>query len=254
MSIWTADDNSAINFEIHGNEHGPTLLLLPGLLGTANQWSRFVAPLAADFRVVLVDLRGHGRSENRAATLEPEQMVRDILGLLEHLGVDATHVAGYSLGGYLGLMLHLNEPRRVSSLLMHATKFYWTAESIANLRQQLDPDQLAEKVPSYANQLAADHGANRWRTVVRQAADLVVRLGETGLTERAARRAQLPVLVSVGDRDELVTLAEALRLSRVLAEGQLLVLPGVRHPLASAPAVPLLPTMQYFHQGAGRHS
>jgi pimeloyl-ACP methyl ester carboxylesterase len=248
MAIWTADDNSSISYEVHGNRQAPTLLLLPGLLGATNQWQRFLPALVADFRLILVDLRGHGRSENRATTLEPEQMVQDIAGLLDHLGINEIHIAGYSLGGYLGLMLHLNQPRRVPTLLMHATKFYWNEEAISRMRRQLDPDTLAEKVPSYATQLATDHGAIRWRNLVRQAADLVAQLGQSGLTEGMAHRAQIPVLVSVGDRDELIPLAEAQRLSRVFPNGKLLVLPGVQHPLASVPAVPLLPVMQTFHQ------
>lgn len=248
MAIWKADDSSSISYEVHGNRQAPTLLLLPGLLGATNQWQRFLPALVADFRLILVDLRGHGRSENRATTLEPEQMVQDIAGLLDHLGINEIHIAGYSLGGYLGLMLHLNQPRRVPTLLMHATKFYWNEEAISRMRRQLDPDTLAEKVPSYATQLATDHGAIRWRNLVRQAADLVAQLGQSGLTEGMAHRAQIPVLVSVGDRDELIPLAEAQRLSRVFPNGKLLVLPGVQHPLASVPAVPLLPVMQTFHQ------
>jgi pimeloyl-ACP methyl ester carboxylesterase len=252
MATWIADDQSVINYEVHGGRNKATLLLLPGLLGAAHQWHRFVAPLAADFQVVLVELRGHGRSENRAATLEPGQMVQDLAGVLDHLGIEATHVAGYSLGGYLGLILHLNEPRRIRTLLMHATKFYWSQEAVAKMRQQLDPDSLAEKVPGYANQLAIDHGATRWRSLVRQSADLVGQLGQTGLTEGMVRRAQIPILVSVGDRDELIPLPEAQRLSRVFPDGKLLVLPGVQHPLASVPTVPLLPMMQTFHNNAGR--
>lgn len=252
MAVWTASDNTAINYELLGQSQGQTLLLLPGLLGALSQWRRFAPALAAHYRLLLVDLRGHGRSENRAATLEPERMVADIGELLDYLGIERAHVAGYSLGGYLGLMLHLSQPRRVPTLLMHATKFYWNEEAVGHMRRQLDPDSLAEKVPSYANQLALEHGANRWRRLVRQAGDLVARLADEGLTEGMAHRAQIPVLVSVGDRDEMIPLAEAQRLSRVFPQGGLLVLPNVHHPLASAPDVPLLPAMQTFHQeGAG---
>jgi 3-oxoadipate enol-lactonase len=74
MAIWTASDNTAINYELHGQRQGQTLLLLPGLLGALSQWQRFLPALAPHYRLLLVDLRGHGRSENRAATLEPERM------------------------------------------------------------------------------------------------------------------------------------------------------------------------------------
>ena len=157
------------------------------------------------------------------------------------------HISGYSLGGYLGMMLYLHQPRLVSTLLMHATKFYWSIDAVDKMRQQLNPDTMAEKVPAYANQLFEEHGS-RWRALVRQAGDLVGLLSETGITENMAARVQIPVMVSIGDRDELVPLPEAARLSRVLPNGSLLVLPHARHPLRSVGRVPLLPVMQEFHR------
>ena len=84
--------------------------------------------------------------------------------------------------------------------------------------------------------------------MVRQAGDLVAYLGEEGVTENMLRKAQCPVLVSVGDRDELVPVQEAYLLSRALPNGALLVLPQTRHPFQSINLNPLLPVMQDFHQ------
>lgn len=252
MPTWTAADGSVINYEFYDSrEWKPTLLLLPGLLGAiSHQWQPFIKALSADFHLILPDLRGHGRSTNKVDTLNPETMMFDISGLLDHLNTETVHIAGYSLGGYLGLMLALKEPRRVTSLLMHATKFYWTQDAAAKMHQQLDPDTLAQKVPAYADQLVQDHGARQWRVLVRQAADLVSIMVTNGVTEHMAGHTQCPVLVSVGDRDELVPVNEALRLSRLFQKGELLVLPGVRHPFQSIRPIPLLPTMQYFHRSA----
>ncbi len=249
MTSWAANDGTEINFNVYGSEaKGRTLLLLPGMLGSlVSQWRNFVRPLSADFRVVTMDLRGHGRSQNNADNLNPEQMMQDISDLLDFLQIETVHIAGYNLGGYLGLMLALNQPRRVSTLLMHATKFYWTKEAASKMRRQLDPDIMAEKVPTYADRLVQEHGARHWRTLVRQAADLVAYLAENGLTERNAAHTQIPVLVSVGDRDKMVPLAEAQRLSQIIPQGELIVLPGVSHPYSSLRLIPLLPMMQYFH-------
>jgi pimeloyl-ACP methyl ester carboxylesterase len=249
MAAWRAQDETTIHYEVSDDGlQRETLLLLPGLLGAIrSQWQTFIAPLAAHYRVIRVDLRGHGRSQNKATHLTVDQMVEDISGLLDYLGVDALHVAGYDLGGYLGLLLALREPRRVMTLLLHATKFYWTDDAVAAMRPQLDPDVIAERVPHYADQLMQAHGS-RWRPLVRQGADLIGQLRHEGLTEGMVRRAQLPALVSVGDRDEMVPLPEALRLSRILPQGGLFVLPRVRHPLASVPLVPLLPMMLAFHR------
>ncbi len=250
MTTWTAPDGSEINFEQYGGSDTskPNLLLLPGLLGAiSSQWRPFLKPLSEKYRLLLVDLRGHGRSQNNAPTLDINQMLGDISGLLDQLNIERLHIAGYSLGGYLGLLLAINQPRRVATLLMHASKFYWTADAAKKMRQQLDPDVMAQKVPTYADQLVQEHGGRQWRVLVRQAAELTASLVDGGLSERQLKNAQLPVLVSIGDRDELVPLPEAYRLSRALPQGSMLVLPNTRHPLQTVQLVPLLPMMQAFH-------
>jgi pimeloyl-ACP methyl ester carboxylesterase len=249
MAYWKADDGTLIHHEVFGLEgEKGSLLLLPGLLGSiSSQWRAFIKPLASAYRVVIADLRGHGRSTNETEELRPDRMTRDILGLLDHLEVDAVHLAGYDFGGYLGLMSHLYRPQQIKSLMVFATRFFWTRKAAARMGEQLDPDVMGATVPSYANRLALEHGGSHWRALVRQAADLVEYLVEEGITEGMAARAQCPVLVCVGDRDELVPLQEAQRLSRIFSNGSLLVLPGTRHPFQTARLVPLLPTMQEFH-------
>ncbi len=250
MSTWTADDGTQIYYEVYGTDTSKeVLLLLPGLIGAiSRQWKSFIRPLSETHRLVLMDLRSHGRSENNALDLQPERMLKDIIGLLEYLNAPAIHAAGYSIGGYLGLMLAAAQPRLVKTLLMHSTKIYWTQESASQMRNQLDPDEMAKKVPTYADQLAQDHGARHWRILVRQAADLTSTLVTKGITESDIKRVQTPTLISVGDRDELVPLNEAQRVSRILPNGALIVLPGVHHPFQTLRPVPLLPMMQEFHK------
>jgi pimeloyl-ACP methyl ester carboxylesterase len=253
MPSWTAPDGARINYELF-NAGGsfdrgaqPTLLLLPGLLGSVRtQWRSFLPQLTPHFRVLLPDLRGHGLSTHVGPRLEAEQMTADLLGLLDYLQVGSAAVAGYSLGGYLGLSLALRVPQRVAALALHATKFYWTPESVAQMHSQLDPEQLVATVPAYADGLAKEHGAAQWRVLVRQAADLVSMIHESGLREADVARLACPLLVSVGDRDELVTLPEALRLSRRAPAGSLLVLPGIRHPFPNNRPVPLVNTLLDF--------
>jgi pimeloyl-ACP methyl ester carboxylesterase len=249
MAYWTVDDGTAIHYERQGDSARETLLLLPGLLGAiASQWVNFVPLLAPSHNLLLVDLRGHGLSQNRQPALSPERMAQDIVSLLDHLELPRVHIAGYSLGGYLGLMLRLQQPQRVATLMLHATKFYWTREAVQKMHEQLEPDTMANKVPAYASQLVKEHGGSHWRILVRQAADLVAYLSEKGISEGMAAQADGPTLISVGDRDELVPLPEAQRLSRALPQGTLLVLPGVRHPYSSLRPVPLIPMMQEFHR------
>jgi pimeloyl-ACP methyl ester carboxylesterase len=249
MTKWTASDGSEINFTVYGTEAQPkTLLLLPGLLGSMNsQWRGFIRPLSPNFRIVMLDLRGHGRSQNNAPTLTLDQFLQDIKGLLDFLQIESFHIAGYDFGGYLGLMLALSQSRRVETLLMLATKFYWTEKSAAKMRAQLEPETISKQAPAYADQLVQEHGARQWRVLVRQAGDIIIHLAENGLTDRMAAQVQCPVLVCVGDRDKLISLEECQRISKAIPNSGLLVLPGVSHPFRSVHEIPLLPMMQHFH-------
>ncbi|MCB9422709.1 MAG: alpha/beta fold hydrolase [Ardenticatenaceae bacterium] len=249
MTKWTASDGSEIEFSVYGTDAQPkTLLLLPGLLGSmSSQWHNFIRLLSPDFRIVMLDLRGHGRSQNNTPMLTLDQLLQDIKGLLDFLQIESFHIAGYDLGGYLGLMLALSQSRRVETLLMLATKFYWTQNAAAKMQSQLEPETMSTQAPAYADQLVQEHGARQWRVLVRQAGDIYVHLAENGLTDRMAAQAQCPVLVCVGDRDKLVSLDESHRLSKAIPKGELLVLPGVSHSFRTVRKIPLLPMMQYFH-------
>ncbi len=85
QQTWMTDDKTTINFEIFGDRLNPPLLLLPGLMGSiSTQWRKFVRPLTTDYRVLMMDLRGHGRSNNSQTTLRPDRMAKDIAGSSGH--------------------------------------------------------------------------------------------------------------------------------------------------------------------------
>src|SRR5260370_18905320 len=95
----------------------PVLLLLHAAMGSARRYYAWVPPLSRHYRVVRMDLRGHGSSEippaDRELTLE--RLVRDVLELMDHLGCANAHILGNSAGGYLGQQLAMNHGERGGS-------------------------------------------------------------------------------------------------------------------------------------------
>ena len=72
--------------------------------------------LAGEFRVISMDLRGHGLSgKPHAPELYGDAMAEDVIALLDHLGIEKAHVAGYSLGGIITLKLATTHPDRLLS-------------------------------------------------------------------------------------------------------------------------------------------
>jgi 3-oxoadipate enol-lactonase len=98
----------------------PTVLLLHAAMGSARRYFAWVPHLCRHWRVVRLDLRGHGASQvpppDRELALA--RLVDDVVELLDHLNLPAAHVVGNSAGGYLGQQLAMTRPERVRSLCL----------------------------------------------------------------------------------------------------------------------------------------
>jgi len=80
-----------------------TILLLHAAMGSSRRWFRWVPRLARRFRVVRMDLRGHGESQ-KPGPEQPfslDQLVGDAARLIEIIGCGSAHVVGLSAGGYV---------------------------------------------------------------------------------------------------------------------------------------------------------
>ena len=101
-------------------KRAPTLLMLHAAMGSARRYFAWVPHLAREYRVVRLDLRGHGSSQVPPAEqpLSLDRLVADVAELLDHLGVASAHVVGNSAGGYLGQQMAMTRPERVRSLAL----------------------------------------------------------------------------------------------------------------------------------------
>lgn len=98
----------------------PTLLLLHAAMGHSKRYYAWVPRLCRHYRVVRMDLRGHGESAVPPAepALTMERLVQDTIELLDHLGCERPHIVGNSAGGYIGQQLAMNHPDRLTSLML----------------------------------------------------------------------------------------------------------------------------------------
>jgi pimeloyl-ACP methyl ester carboxylesterase len=92
----TAPDGASIAFDAQGD--GPDLVLVHGITESRRTWDPLLPRLTASWRVVRVDLRGHGESERRAP-YGPDAMAGDVRAVVDALGLDAPLVVGHSMGG-----------------------------------------------------------------------------------------------------------------------------------------------------------
>jgi len=96
--------SGGIWYEWHGPEDGETVILSPGLGGSADYWAPNLAGLAERYRVLLYDHRGAGRSEPLPpGPTSVRAMAEDVLALLQALNLNGPHFVGHALGGLIGL-------------------------------------------------------------------------------------------------------------------------------------------------------
>jgi pimeloyl-ACP methyl ester carboxylesterase len=98
----------------------PTLLLLHAAMGHSLRYYAWVPRLSRHYRVVRMDLRGHGQSAVPPAepALSMERLVQDTREMLDHLGLPSAHIVGNSAGGYIAQQLAMSSPERVKSLML----------------------------------------------------------------------------------------------------------------------------------------
>jgi aminoacrylate hydrolase len=114
-------DDCEIYYEEHGQ--GFPLMLVSGLGGIGSYWEPQIASFARDYRVIVHDHRGTGRSTKSRMRYSVEQMAADTLALMDALGIEKAHMVGHSTGGAIGQILSVAEPERVSRVILYST---WT--------------------------------------------------------------------------------------------------------------------------------
>jgi pimeloyl-ACP methyl ester carboxylesterase len=110
---------------------GETLVLIHGLGASAAGWVEQIEELSTSYRVIAMDLRGHGGSGQRSE--EPATIrtfADDIAALLKGLRVDGGHVCGNSLGGMIVLELYVRYPSLMKSLILEDTTAFFPAPNM----------------------------------------------------------------------------------------------------------------------------
>ena len=130
-------DGCPINVEVEGPQGAPVLMLSNSLGTTLRMWDAQVAPFTQHFRLVRYDRRGHGKSGVPKGPYTMERLGRDVLAVLDGLGVKKVNWCGLSMGGMVGQWLGANAPERVERLVLTNTSSFFPDKNGWNERLKL---------------------------------------------------------------------------------------------------------------------
>jgi pimeloyl-ACP methyl ester carboxylesterase len=247
-----------LGYQIAGD--GEPLVLLHGGFGSVDMFGPNVDLLAADRRVVGVDLQSHGRSPAADRPLRFETMADDIAALIRGLGFERAAVMGFSLGGGVGLRTAIQHPDVVERLVLVSTVFKrqgWYPEMIAGM-DAMGPEaaEPLRQTPLYEGYQRVAPRVEDWPVLVRQIAE-GLKVDYDWSAEIPGLR--MPVMLVIGDADGMPP-SHAVEFFGLLGGGRrdagfdrsgmthhrLAILPGVTHydinlvPALSAAVIPFL--------------
>jgi pimeloyl-ACP methyl ester carboxylesterase len=226
-------------YDERGDPGLPPLLLVHAWVESRRSFDRLVPLLSSHFRVLSVDLRGHGRSDQPDSGYDLESLARDLEAFMAAVGLSTAVLVGSSSGGYVAQQLAVQAPSRVAGLVLVGSPRSLAgrppfADEVDRLTDPIDPDWVRASltwfpryhdVPDWYLQDRVDEGVGMPARVWQRSL--------SGLTGSAAPTTAgvvtAPTLIIGGGRDELVPLAEQQLLAAAIAGSQLLVYDDAGH-------------------------
>lgn len=241
---------AALHFTDEGE--GPPVVLLHGFAAHADlNWRRagITALLRERYRVIALDLRGHGLSAKPHAPEEyGAEMARDVARLLDHLEIGQAHIVGYSLGGFVALRFATLYPERTLSALPLGAGWEHVGEggALENFREAGEALAAGRGIRPPSGALGEErvrtgpvHNAFVWLLTRyfndgRALAAVLLGAGGLAVSEEEIRAITAPVCCIAGSEDPLVVgvhnLREALPQARVVIIDGASHFTAVRHP------------------------
>ena len=145
-----------LNYRVDGPPDAPVLVLSHALGLSLAMWNPQLERLSKVFRVVRYDHRGHGGSPVPAGPYTIEVLGRDLIHLLDRLGLNRVSFCGLSLGGMVGMWVASNVPERIDRLVLCCTA-----------ARMLRPDDFAARARAVCERgidAIADSLIGRWFT------------------------------------------------------------------------------------------
>ena len=121
LSSITTGDGVRIAYRFDGAQDKPVLLLSNSIGTDLHMWDGQVPAFTEHFRLLRYDARGHGASDVPDGPYSLDRLGRDVLELLDVLGLERVHVLGLSLGGIVAQWLAIHAPARVDRLVLSNT-------------------------------------------------------------------------------------------------------------------------------------
>ena len=143
-----------LSFDVFGNHHQETVFFCHSLGANRSLWNRQTERMSQKYKVVRIDLRGHGQSDLFETPYSIKTLAADIIVLLDFLKIQKCHFVGLSLGSMIGLWLAVNRPERFNKMVL--------AGASSNVREKKPFDERIASIRQKGLAPIMDQLNSRW--------------------------------------------------------------------------------------------
>lgn len=217
------------NFEMYYEEYGvgEPLVLLHGFGGCTQNWLPFIADLSGHYRLIVVDLRGHGHSTNPENKFTHRQAADDVFRLFEKLGVDHFSAMGMSSGGMTLLHMATTQSWRIDAMILISTAHYFPDQARIIIRRASFDGMPYDVQDMYRN--CAKRGDTQIRQLITQFNAFHNSYDDMNLTKQCISTISTRTLIIHGDRDRFFPIEIPINMHHDIPHSLLWVIPQGDH-------------------------
>ena len=221
----TAEINGVdIYYEVYGEGNGDPVILLHGGLSNGDHFVNIIPALAKDHEVIVMDSRGHGRSAFNETPISYEVMANDVLGLMDHLGIDKASIVGWSDGGIIGLEIAIKHPERLNKVVAYGANFDPSGVRLDIGQNPVFNAYIAAAQEEYQKNSPAPE---RWDEFLANISNMWAT--EPNYTEEQLKSITTPILVLDGAKEEAIDLNQTKLMALLIPGAELILMPDTGH-------------------------
>jgi len=210
-------------YEVYGDGTVPLVLIHGGGSTIETVFSNILHFFTPEHKVIAVELQAHGRTNDRDQSESFQQDADDVAVLLKHLGVEKANILGFSDGGCTTLQIAIRNPQLINKIIVVSSN-YSRAGMIDGFFEGMGKATFADMPqPLKEGFLKVNNDESKLLNMFNK--DRARRIAFEDFNEDDLKAITVPTLLMVADKDVIKT-EEVLRLSHLIPNAQLVVLPG----------------------------
>lgn len=227
ISRTTAIHGIELHYEVRGE--GEPLVLLHGFTGSSGDWVHVfdLEALSRQYRLIIPDMRGHGRSTNPSGAITHRQCALDIAALLDALGIERFKAVGTSFGGNTLLHMATRQPERVEAMVLVSSPSYFPREA----REIMGMMTVETRTDEEWRMMRERHklGDEQIRAIWKAGHGFKDSYDDMNFTPPFLSTIQARTLLVCGDRDPLYPVGIFVEMYRAIPRSSLWVIPNAGH-------------------------